>query len=399
MYPVTTAGLWTCIFWLPLNVIFTALYMGSVARWYLRFSARNIHRIKDKFNKEAMAERSTERRQGPGVVDADVDSLDADDEGFHESVVVECSSSISQKPERDQHETVDHETGTSIYSLHANPFTSESVSRHESLAQPETYNNGMDSLTNAPSYPLDGSITRESQQSVVIENVQSSLTTMKDIIDVVHETIQAAEGSEGADVGSERSDTDSIMQLLSLPTDEMTRGGHPSLALRVLVKERMARIITLEICGGEHHVEVKDTYIVFRTGQWLDAVNKWLIPSGAWRAFRAATLEAMLVVGEKTLLRDGPGALFDLSPTEFHSMFSPVVAAMGSASTLDRWLRTTDELARQEFNNNNNSRTDVSSQKLKYQPKQPQRLTVDLDSGIYVHRISGNPFPVTKLLK
>ncbi|KAL7558909.1 hypothetical protein ACA910_015489 [Epithemia clementina (nom. ined.)] len=108
----------------------------------------------------------------------------------------------------------------------------------------------------------------------------------------------------------------------------------PLFTLRTLLQEHLAAIMAIEIAKGPHSVEVQDTQIVVRIAQWKKVVSKWFIPVGAYKAFRAAVLGAIMIVGEDKLIRMGPAALFQLSPTDFHSIFSPLTAAMGNGETL-----------------------------------------------------------------
>lgn len=265
--------------------------MGSVARWYLNLSARNIQRIQ-----KGLQRYGVEHRDNIG----------------------QSLSAVPQATKRIDNSLV-------------NAMNSEdgSIASDEGLVA---------SIGNSDGEGFEvGSFDQEQPRTVLIENISSTLTTMNDIIEVVHKNTDKKEKPARRDGELEDS-----MNMLSLQEDEMNK---PSLALRVLVKERMACIIALEICGGSHYVDVKDTFIVVKVGQWKEVVKKWVIPSGAWKAFRAAALEVMMLVGERTLLKDGPAALFALCPDEFHSLFSPLVAAMGESSTLDGWLRSTDLLA------------------------------------------------------
>ena len=164
---------------------------------------------------------------------------------------------------------------------------------------------------------------------------------MADVIQTVHasageDLLQS--GTDMAEVEDESTPLDAQLVLAS---------KQPGFKLRVLVKERFAAIIARDLVGGDHHVDVQDTFIVVRIGQWKQIVSKWLIPSGAWKSFRAAALDAMMLVGERNLIQRGPDALFQLSPDEFHSIFSPLVAAMGDAETLQGWLNSTEHLAQE----------------------------------------------------
>lgn len=50
-------------------------------------------------------------------------------------------------------------------------------------------------------------------------------------------------------------------------------------------------------------------------------------------------------MGERGLITRGADALLDLTPVEFHSLFSSLVAAMGDADSMEGWLACTSILA------------------------------------------------------
>lgn len=200
----------------------------------------------------------------------------------------------------------------------------------------------VDVLASTEHSSLDGSHNQVAPV-VVFENINSTLTTMKDVIDAVHSNMTTL--PHGGTASRENTTVAESMRFLSRQDGE----NMPSFALRVLVNERMAAIIAYEICGGAHHVDVKDAFIIVRIGQWQDVADKWSIPRGAWRAFRAAALEAMMLVGERALIKEGPSALFHLSPDEFLGIFSPLVAALGEPDTLEGWLRSTDAQTQEMF--------------------------------------------------
>jgi hypothetical protein len=55
--------------------------------------------------------------------------------------------------------------------------------------------------------------------------------------------------------------------------------------------------------------------------------------------------ETLYFVGEHGLITRGADALYDLTPFEFHGLFSPLLASMGDAETMEGWLESTDVLA------------------------------------------------------
>ena len=338
-----------CIIWLPFNILFSSIYMGSIARWYLGLSERNINNISEPLNETEVANRSvfvarslTTKHQfskqgavrfvGGGRIGNDISSCEDDVE----------ETSISTSAEDDAIDVACNEN-------------------------PECSN---------------------TSNQVFIDNICSTLMTMEDIIKVVHNQNKDTHAwrnrlftmTKGPRTRESRSSSlkfESLTPCLSIrqqPHQEesyldqktvVNANQQPCLGLRVLVQERMAQIIVYDICGGAtpHHVDARDDYIVVKIGQWKDVVSKWSIPNNVWKSFRAAALESMMLVGERALITIGPKALFQLSPDEFQNMFNPVVASMvapiGSSihhkssdkknSILKGWLKETDELAQTSF--------------------------------------------------
>lgn len=119
----------------------------------------------------------------------------------------------------------------------------------------------------------------------------------------------------------------------------------PTFALRVLVQERFAEIIATDIAGFQSHIEIKENTLSVTINTLKDAADKWMVPRRARKAFRSVAFEALYFVGEHGLITRGAGALFDLTPFEFHGLFSPLLAAMGDAQVMEGWLAETDVLA------------------------------------------------------
>jgi hypothetical protein len=60
--------------------------------------------------------------------------------------------------------------------------------------------------------------------------------------------------------------------------------------------------------------------------------------------FSSRCIRGHFLVGKHALLTRGVQALYDLSPQTFHRIFSPLVASMGDAETLESWLASTEVL-------------------------------------------------------
>lgn len=107
----------------------------------------------------------------------------------------------------------------------------------------------------------------------------------------------------------------------------------------------MAEIIAIDIAGSQSNIEIMENTLSVTIDSLPDTADKWLVPRRARKAFRAVAFEALYFVGEHGLITRGADALFDLTPFEFHRLFSPLLAAMGDADTMEGWLATTNILA------------------------------------------------------
>ena len=162
----------------------------------------------------------------------------------------------------------------------------------------------------------------------------SNLDTMRDVIDVVHDTSESVR-REDVQVG-----------VISAATGILPKADEPNFELRVLVKERLAYIIAAEVAGRRSSLKTEDEdgKLTIYLGGTRDAADKWMIPRSCRRVFRAVAFEAMLFVGEANLVQSGVDVLFELNPMEFPRIFSPLLASMGDKATLRDWLVSTDVL-------------------------------------------------------
>jgi hypothetical protein len=119
----------------------------------------------------------------------------------------------------------------------------------------------------------------------------------------------------------------------------------PSFGLRVLVQERFAEIIATEVAGYQSSIDIKNYTLSVTIESMEETADKWSIPRRARKAFRSVAFEVLYFVGEHGLITRGVDALYELTPFEFHGLFSSLVAAMGDADTMEGWLASTDTLA------------------------------------------------------
>jgi hypothetical protein len=174
-----------------------------------------------------------------------------------------------------------------------------------------------------------------------------TIRSMRDVIQAVRNTMDA----DGA--GSPKSDSSSS-QFMSIRSNQ-TITSHtvlssvqirkPSFGLRVLVQERFAEIIATEVAGYHSSIDINNYTLSVTIDSLQETAVKWSIPGRARKAFRAVAFEVLYFVGEHGLITRGAEALYDLTPFEFHGLFSSLVAAMGDSDTMEGWLASTDTLA------------------------------------------------------
>jgi len=167
-----------------------------------------------------------------------------------------------------------------------------------------------------------------------------------------------------------------------LQHDRKTVHKKPSFALRALVQERFAEIIATDIAGYQSNIEIKEYTLAVTIQSLKQTADKWLVPRRARRAFRAVAFEALYFVGEHGLITRGADALFSLTPFEFHQIFSPLLAALGDAETMQLWLAHTQALAEVDLMPSTDSTDNQNSRdsKLPPAPKQPHPLPPPMSS-------------------
>jgi hypothetical protein len=333
--PTQLASVWFTIFWLPFSVGFMSLFLGSVAAFYIRLSDRNIQRLERQMRhhvkrarEQAEKERAEALRRAMGqdfesFDDAASYTTDEEQPPDRNSKVASLRSRLrlvgfESLPEDDEDEEA----------LFGSPKEAESIGqqRRERILQNSTYAGDVDA------------------------QMDRTVTTMRDILKTVRCNMHKDKMGNSKDA-KEASPTTRFMSLRSttLSTISHTLQPHakkkPSFALRCLVQERMAEIIAMDIAGFQSNIEIVDNTLSVTIDSLPQTADKWLVPRRARKAFRAVAFEALYFVGEHGLITRGADALFDLTPFEFHRLFSPLLAAMGDADTMEGWLSTTNILA------------------------------------------------------
>lgn len=344
-FPTHTISIWFCIFWLPFSIGFMSLFLGNVASFYIRLSDRNIQRI----------ERRMRRRLQQAKDKAELEKAEVL-KRVYRGQGIEIQNGNNDETEKN------------VESEIAN--TSISVNHNESLVRRKK-RKGFDVLpTNHEEGGSDTSSLFGSNDSLdrgnmrrkrIIENSvdtkrpgDRTMQSMGDIVRAVRNNLSGELGSDKAEAVLIKSGAESqFMSIRSTQSIVTNRGfagrrsttRKPSFGLRVLVQERFAEIIAADVAGYQSSMEVQDSTLSVTIDKLNEVAEKWFIPRRARKSFRGVAFEALYFVGEHGLITRGADALYDLSPVEFHSLFSSLVAAMGDADTMEGWLTATNVLA------------------------------------------------------
>ena len=323
--PKHAASLWFCICWLPFSVGFMSIYLGNIAAFYIRLSNKNINRLERNMRRRihrAKAVAAKERLANLQNSKHDQSS----DRGSDDANTGSQSQGRSTRQGFVSIQTTE-EPHPLFGSAEADSAAFETDRRRRRILEQSNYR------------PDDGQPRPQGQ----------TMQTMGDIVRAIKVSIP---GNKETGTDSLHSQENLILNFRS--TESMRRSSlrnkgnlkrKPSFALRVLVQERFAEIIATDIAGFQSHIEIKENTLSVTIDTLKDTADKWLVPRRARKAFRAVTFEALYFVGEHGLITRGAEALFELSPFEFHGLFSPLVAAMGDADTMEGWLNSTDVLA------------------------------------------------------
>jgi hypothetical protein len=354
-YPTNLASIWFCIFWLPFSVGFMSMFLGNVAAFYIRLSDRNIRRI----------ERQMRRRLQRAKDKAELERAEVLQRAYRgqEVEIVAAAATMNDGQTTPEKEMDPH----TIPRNHAQSLARRmnQNNNHGFDALPTNDGNDPDMEGGSETNSLFGSSNADSghlRRKRIIENSTLStdspqrpdgqtMKSMRDIVRAVHRNLETSQDESG-DAAVIRSGPDvhfmSMRSTQTITRHSMLRRVQtrkPSFALRVLVQERFAEIIAIDIAGFQSSIEIKENTLSVTIDSLKEMADKWLIPRRARKAFRAVAFEGMYFVGEHGLITRGADALYDLSPFEFHGLFSPLVAAMGDADTMEGWLASTDILA------------------------------------------------------
>jgi len=343
--PTKLASEYFCIFWLPFSVGFMSLFLGNIAAFYIRLSDKNIQRLerqmrrrmqlaKDQAEKErAEVLRRALRGQEPEInAEGEVDSTT--DEEQPPAIPDLQASGLRGRRGQVGFESLPSGDGQDEESVFGTDDASERIGKGQQRR----------------ARILSNSIYAQSEDESQVGQEQT-MTTMRDILKTVRRNMAKGDFSYEVEGGPEKNEFLSMRSTTVLTSSSGGFRRHslverkPSFALRVLVQERMARIIAIDIAGFQSSFELQENTLSVTIDSLPDMADKWLLPRRARKAFRAVAFEVLYFVGEHGLITRGANALFDLTPFEFHGLFSPLLAAMGDADTMEQWLASTDMLA------------------------------------------------------
>lgn len=339
-YPNKPASTWFCILWLPFSVFFVSLYLGSIASFYIGMSDRNVRRIERKLRKrmhhiKTWQEKEREEARIRGVSGGF--GFDVDGDGGVEVDGGEGPSHLKTPKKKAQRSGF-----TSV-----NTGSPDSHSQ-TSLISPKTSQTRRDDIL-------------INSGSMVGRKSGETMKTMHDVIHAIKLNISSGKrtvmntGSnvlqEDHDAASSVGGTNDLLNVHSTIHYNTGRGiaKKPTFALRVLVQERLAHIISHEVAGYQSKVEIKNNTLSVTIDSLKVTCEKWFVPKRATRAFRGVAFELLYFVGERQLIIRGAKAIFDLRPAEMQGIFGPVLAAMGDADTMEAWLNRTQTMAETEL--------------------------------------------------
>jgi hypothetical protein len=387
--PTKLPTIWFCICWLPLSIGFMSMYLSNVATFYIRLSDRNIRRIErhlrrrlQKAKEKAEEERAEILRRAYRGQEIEIEIAAG---GAEASIDGNLRENIQRSGSVDSNDTPDEFQQATIPKNHARSVMKRKKKEgfnilpsmddsHES--DDETVLVGVATTSENTKLSDLGRSTGHRRRSKIIENCRvnasssgqnsegneedptgvsqdRTMKSMKDVIRAVRNTLDSInDGSAnptatpGGPYASKFMSIQSTQNMIDYSIfRRQNQSKKPSFALRVLVQERFADIIAIEVAGFHSSIEIKDHTLSVTIESMSETAEKWSIPRRARKAFRAVAFEILYFVGEHGLITRGADALYELTPFEFHGLFSTLVAAMGDADIMEGWLAKTDALA------------------------------------------------------
>lgn len=357
-FPTKTASIWFCILWLPFSIGFMSLFLGSVASFYIRLSDRNIERI----------ERRMRRRLQQAKIKAELERAEVLKRAYRGQEIEIEAITISNNDKMP--EEADEDASSSPHKLAERVARKIKKQGFDVLPGDEGSSDAGDSEGKSwfgSSLSDKGNFRRQRivENSAVADETRAgsrNMQSMRDIVTAVRSNLSAGVGqtSEQSRLMSIRS-TETITTSHGLVGLRRSTTRKPSFGLRVLVQERFAEIIATEIAGFQNSIDIQENTLTVTIDRLASTADKWSIPRRARKAFRSVAFEVLYFVGERGLITRGADALMDLTPVEFHGLFSSLVAAMGDADSMEGWLASTNVLADVDLRRSTNAVTTTPS--------------------------------------
>ncbi|KAL3939686.1 MAG: hypothetical protein SGBAC_005631 [Bacillariaceae sp.] len=340
-YPTKEISIWFCIVWLPFSIGFMSLFLGSVASFYIRLSDRNIQRIEHRMRRRLQQAKERAEQERAEVLKRAYRGQEIE----IEAITIRQNEKPAEKSKSDP--PISPEKTERLKKRKMRQGFDVLPSKDE--ASSEAGDSDTKSLFGS-SLADRGNVRRQRivENSTVEEEELGSrkMQSMRDIVVAVRSNIDAGVGKT-----SEKNQLISIRSTQTITTSHGVVGlrrsttRKPSFGLRVLVQERFAEIIAMEVAGFQNSINIQDNTLSVTIDRLKTIADKWSIPRRARKSFRSVAFEVLYFVGERGLVTRGSDALLDLTPVEFHSLFSSLVAAMGDADTMEGWLACTSILA------------------------------------------------------
>ncbi|KAL3776207.1 hypothetical protein ACHAWO_008734 [Cyclotella atomus] len=302
--PTSNAGTWFAVCWLPLNVPFLALYLGTVGHYFVRITRWKEQRVEQKMRRAANITEKPYVQLSPSGI---MESHDA--QAHHVPLNKELNVSFA--------------VGTNI------PTNAE-----VSLCSPSNDLRDTESLImGEPSVALDAM----PKTSSLLPGFSKKSSP--------HPSLHLASSSRrGGDWLNNFITVKQLMEQLSDDSHPWESHGESkqSIRLRFSAMERLALIVVL-ISSLPSYMEIKSNEFWITVDSFKEAVVKWMIPYAAREAFRIATFETVLFVGERELLKQKMDTFWNMDPLHFNRLFGAVVLAM--EGSVKEWMTATEPLA------------------------------------------------------
>ena len=291
LVPKTEAGTWFCVVWLPFNILFVSLYLGSMAHLFVVLSNKYTNRIEQHMRRDVELKKQEAKKSDEELTSGGTNEPEPQEELTN-----------TRKDKHQRRLSIKQNNQMHLFSSNG----AEIVYSRDLLSNLQQWRPTRD--PSEPSRPI----------------TEGSLRFL---------AASAGDGSSG-DLGS---------RCHALLKNAINDEGF---VLRLNVLDCVARIISKHLLTDfESGLEVDESNLRVSVDSLKDWITEWKIPQRARHTYRVMTYECLLFVGEKQLFDSGVGAFFGLSIIEFIELFSPFVFALKHKEAMEEWLASTHDLA------------------------------------------------------